>query len=165
VSLGDAVRVLHTEALSARARRVRGPAVDAEASPSPLPGHGHEGGVHDLLVAARSRAGSPLRWASVWTDGGFHGGEELAGFDPQGRSQGGDVPNPGVDLRGLDALEVPKVNGGPLGQIGLGQLPLQPEPPHVRRDPHEGGVQQVFVHPRALPSAEVPKNGQSAVFR
>jgi len=35
----------------------------------------------------------------MWTDGGFHRGEELAGFDPERRSQGGDVPNPGVDLQ------------------------------------------------------------------
>lgn len=81
------------------------------------------------------------------SDSGFHGGEELAGFNPQSRGQGRDVPNPGVDLRGLDALKVPKVNGGPLGELGLGDPLVQPEPPHVRRDPREGGVQQVFVHP------------------
>ncbi len=65
------------------------------------------------------------------TDGGFHEDEEFAGFDAEGSGQGGNVPNPGVDLRGLDALEAPKVDGGPLGEIGLGQLPLQPEPLHV----------------------------------
>ncbi len=41
-------------------------------------------------------------------------GDELAGFDPQGHGQGGDVPNPGMDLSVLDALEAPKVDGGPL---------------------------------------------------
>ncbi len=99
------------------------------------------------------------------TDGGFDQREELAGLDPQGRSQGGDVPDPSVDLRGLDALEVPEVHRGPLGELGLGQLPLQPEPPHVRRDPGERGVQQVVVHRGAVPSTTTPKNGRSAVFR
>ncbi len=99
------------------------------------------------------------------TDSGFHESKKLAGLHAEGRGEGGDVPNPSVDLRGLDALEVPEVYGGPFSELGLGQLPLQPEPPHVRRDPCERGVQQVGVHRGALPSTATAKNGRSAVFR
>jgi len=101
----------------------------------------------------------------VWTHHRLHEGEELAGLHGEGRGYSGDVPNHGVDLRGLDALKALQVDGSPLGELGLGQLPFQPEPPHIRRDPGERGVQQVVVHRGALLSTATPKNGRSAVFR
>lgn len=99
------------------------------------------------------------------TDLGLCRQEELAGFDPKGRGERDDVGNPGVDRRGLDALEVPQIDGGPLCEFGLGQFLVEPEAADVRRDAREGGVQQVLVHPRAVPSTPVLKNGRSAVFR